>query len=284
MNKSILLNNGTRIPQIGFGTYQLPGNEVIEPLKSALALGYQMIDTATVYRNEQEIGDTLKELGNSKVYITSKLAPSDQGYEAALNAVQQSVKKLGRVNMYIIHWPGSKGLDPKSPLNKERRMESWRALEEAVQSGIVESIGVSNYTLAHMKELLAECKIMPAMLQIELHPLYYPKQLIQFCQEHNIAIEAYSSLGRGNLLSDEYKDKYPALKTAEQNSGRKLSQVLLRWQLDKNWIVIPKSSNPKRIKENCDLDFVLSQSDSESLDAISDTTQEKFCWDPETIV
>ncbi|KAI9590986.1 NADP-dependent oxidoreductase domain-containing protein [Syncephalis fuscata] len=239
------------------------------------------IDTASVYRNEEAIGrvlqcvfedaDSFNGLKRSDIFITTKLAPRDQGYEACLKAFETSRQKLGveYIDLYLIHWPGTQKLKTDDPRNAENRMGSYRALEELYREGKIRAIGVSNYTIRHLKQLLDDTNIsiQPSVLQTELHPLWPDRELVAFCRKHNIQLEAYSSLGEGALVNGTYP--LPAVTRAvtqlnQRNSnsssnsnnsenGQSLitdAQVLLRWAIQRQFVVIPKSTNPKRITEN----------------------------------
>ena len=264
-----------------------------------------MIDTATVYRNEAAIGKVLKKAVDSGVcsrsdlFITSKLGPADQGYQSTLDAVEKSLVKLqtSYIDLYLIHWPGSQRIQPTDPLNKARRMETWRALEQLYESGKLGAIGVSNYTISHLREMQEYAKVtMPMVLQSEAHPLYVPMEEIQFCKDHGIVFEAYASLGEGHLLKEEFLKSSKIdgrsfdgigsnLQKLAKKYGKTVAQVLLRWALDQGWVILPKSKSPGRVTQNADLfDFSLTREEIESLHLPAGMEGKKFCWDPVAIL
>jgi len=186
------------------GTWLLKGSEVINPLKWALEAGYRHIDTATKYGNEAEIGKTLKELKipRNELFITTKLWYEDHGYKSAIEACNASLKRLDMeyVDLYLIHWPGTK-LEHNDKRNKELRLQSWKAMETLHSEGKCKAIGVSNYTIDHLKELMENCKVKPAVNQVEFHPQLYQKDLLEYCKQHEIVVEAYSPLAHGSVRS-----------------------------------------------------------------------------------
>ena len=198
--------------------------------------------------------------------------------------MEQSLQDLNMsyIDLYIVHWPGSFGKPPNDPKHASIRKESWQALESMVDSGKVKSIGVSNYTVRHLEELLGYAKIKPVLNQFELHPCLYQKKLVEFCEKHQILIQAYSSLGRNALLTTEYEQKYPFFKDIKAKYPRPFSQILLKWAIQHGWIILPKSKSPARIQENFDLEgWELQQEDMKLLDSIGEA--ERFCWDPTNV-
>lgn len=271
------------------GTYKMTKENVEIAIPAALEAGYRLFDTATIYRNEEFVGETLRKemacrgIARSSVFITSKLQTKDQGYEAASAAIDTSLAKMGvdYIDLYLIHWPGAAGLDPSDPLNKELRIGSWRALEEALVVGKLRSIGVSNYMLKHLQEMEEYAKVMPMVNQIELHPAYYPEDVIGYCQSKQIVIQAYSSLGRGKLLEDEFMTEHSQVVKISERHRATISQVYLRWALQHNWGILPKSNNPHRIKENASiLHFELNEKEMHYLHSIHIKETQKICWDP----
>ena len=251
------------IPKIGFGTWQLEhGDEAREAVRTALASGYRLIDTAKIYGNEASVGEAINSstLKRSEIYVTTKLWLSDLGYESALDAFNASLKRLNLeyIDLYLIHWPGN---------NADSRRDSWKALEELVNTGKVKNIGVSNYKPDHLAELLSYCKIKPFVNQIEFHPFIYKKQkaTIDFCLANDIKVEAYSPLAQANKLKDETL-------TAIANAHKKsVAQIMLAWAIAQKTIPIPRSSNKERIAQNFDVfDFKLSREDVERISALSD--------------
>ncbi|KPP78187.1 glyoxal reductase-like [Scleropages formosus] len=282
---SFLLNTGTRMPLLGLGTFQLRGSkEVHQAVDVALAAGYRAFDTAAVYRNEADLGCALRELlpkhglTRKDIFLTSKLGPRDQG-SAAREGCLRSLEQLGceYIDLYLIHWPGTQGLDAGDPRNIENRAQSWAALEELHASGNFRAIGVSNYTTAHLRDLLQMCRVPPAVLQVEFHPKLAQVELRELCRSMDVCFQAYSSLGTGVLL------KEPAVLAVAAECGRTPAQVLLRWAVEQGVPVLPKSSCPERLKENAQIfDFQLSEEDMSRLSALD--CGEKYCWDPSAVV
>ncbi len=210
-----------------------------------------MIDTASVYRNEIDIGKTLKSLkiNRNQLFITSKIAPKDQGYQKALSAIQQSLKnlQLDYLDAMLIHWPGTQGLKVSDPQNKLNRLETWKALREAQEKGLIHHVGVSNFTLQHLQELSPD---FPFLNQIEFHPLVYNKEmkaLLEFCQKNQIIIQSYATLAEGKYLKNW---EIPELNALASKHKCTKAQILLQWSLSKGCPVIPKSQHPERLKEN----------------------------------
>ena len=293
LNKSVTLHNGVEMPLLGFGTYRLKKEAVQDPVRFALEAGYRHIDTASVYRNEQFIAKIINDdnetiENNSKVkrediFITTKLAPKHHGYEKASAAIDESIKNLGTspIDLFLIHWPGVSGMKPDDPETPLMRLETWRALENALDDGKVRSIGVSNFQPRHLKHLIENCRIKPHVNQFEFHPACQQTELIELCNKHKIQIVAYSSLGVGELLS------HPEVIKLSSRCERSEAQVLLRWAMQKGVCVIPKASSKERIEENSKLfDFDLKKDDMKALDDISKEFPEghHFCWNPESVL
>jgi 2,5-diketo-D-gluconate reductase A len=256
----IRLNDGAEIPQLGLGVFQVPQDEVAEVVRYALECGYRSIDTAAGYQNEEGVGEAIASSGlpREEIYVTTKLANTDHGYESALRASEVSRQKLGLnyVDLYLIHWPlPERGL----------YLETWRAFEKLKDDGLARSIGVSNFLIPHLERLLEESEVVPAVNQIEVHPALQQRDLREFCWDHDIVPEAYSPLARGEVLRD------PLITQLAAKYGRTPAQVVLRWHIQEGHIVIPKSTTPSRIKENFEIfDFELSEEDMtlfESLDS-----------------
>ncbi|KAK1154948.1 glyoxal reductase isoform X2 [Acipenser oxyrinchus oxyrinchus] len=285
MAETVELNNGVRMPVLGLGTFKLRGYEAVyRALDAALAEGYRSFDTAAVYRNEGDIGRALKELlprhglTRPDVFITSKLGPKDHGSEARA-ACEVSLEQLGwgYLDLYLIHWPGKQGWQSEDLRNREVRRESWEALEEMYKSGRFRAIGVSNYTLTHLQELLGSCKVSPAVLQVEYHPRLVQNGLLSFCRETGIHLQAYSSLGTGSLV------KEPKVRDVVERYGKTPAQVLLAWALRQGVGVIPKSGDPQRIAENARaLDLAMKPEDVLELSSLDSGT--RYCWDPQGVV
>jgi diketogulonate reductase-like aldo/keto reductase len=264
----IRLNDDRLIPQLGFGVFQIrPGSTTRAAVGAALAAGYRHIDTAAVYRNEADVGAAIRESGlePDSIWVTTKLANADQGAASARRAFEASLERLrmDAVDLYLLHWP------------HPQRLESWRVLEELHAEGLARSIGVSNFLVPQLDELLANASVPPAVNQIELSPFLYRTRddTLRRCADAGIAVEAYSPLTKGNRLDD------PALEAVALEAGRTPAQVLIRWSLQKGFIVIPRSTNPARIAENAAVfDFALDEAQMANLDALDEglTTG----WDP----
>jgi len=252
----VTLNNGVTIPQLGFGVFKVPDEETAAAVRHALAAGYRSIDTAKLYANERSVGVAIAESGipRDELFVTTKLWNGDQGYDKALAGFDRSLRELGldHVDLYLIHWP--------TPA-RDLYLETWRALEKLLADGRTRAIGVSNFQPDHLRRLLDNSNVVPAVNQIELHPYLQQRELREFHAQHGIATEAWSPLARGELLAD------PTIVALAEAHHRTPAQVVLRWHLQLGNIVIPKSVTPERIRENIALsDFVLSGAD---LDAIS---------------
>lgn len=257
--KKLRLNNGNNIPAIGFGTWQLrEGEEVRKAVAEAIETGYHLIDTARLYNNESGVGEAIRSSGiaREKIFITTKLWNSDQSYDDALRAFESSLArlKLDYLDLYLIHWP------------TDKRSEAWQALQEIYKNEKARSIGVSNYDVTELEELLAESRIIPAVNQIEFHPFVYNQQrpILDFCKQHEIIVEAYSPLAQARQLN------HPVINKIAAGVGRTNAQVMLRWAIQHGTIPIPKSSNPARIKENYKVfDFDLAEEDMAALNNLS---------------
>ncbi len=249
---NIRLNNGVQIPQFGFGVFQIEPSRTAEAVRMAFDAGYRHIDTAQGYGNEEGVGQAVRESGlpREEVFVTTKLINNRHGHDEAIAALDESLQKLGLdyVDLYLIHWPRP---------HADRYVETWRAFEKILSDGKARSIGVSNFQVPHLERLAAETGTVPAVNQIELHPLLQQSQLRDYHREHGIATEAWSPIGKGgDLLRDErlvsLGDKY----------GRSPAQIVLRWQIQLDNIVFPKSVTPSRVRENIDVfDFELSDDD-----------------------
>lgn len=285
VQQTVTLNNGVTMPLLGLGTFRLRGLEnIIQAVDAALKYGYRSFDTASVYRNESDLGQALQQLlpkyglSRADIFITTKLAPLDMG-KGAREACLKSLSELEcqYLDLFLIHWPGKQGWRSDDTRNQEARKESWKDLEDLYQAGIIKALGVSNYTTSHLTELLAECRIPPAVLQVEFHPRLPQIDLIDWCKKHGIHFQAYSSLGCGDLLK---KDEVTKVATIH---GCSPSQILLRWALRQGVGVIPKASTPERIKENIGVwNFELSDEEAEMLSG--DGTEKRYCWDPTGVV
>uniref|UniRef100_A0A1I8J2B4 Aldo_ket_red domain-containing protein n=2 Tax=Macrostomum lignano TaxID=282301 RepID=A0A1I8J2B4_9PLAT len=289
------LYNGDKIPTLFLGTFRIRGFDVIDAcLDAALGAGYRGIDTAGVYRNEAEIGSALFDgpdglvqrhgLSREQLFITSKLAPSHQGYEAAKKACLQSIQKLrcNYLDLYLIHWPGVQGLRHSDPKQAELRRESWRALEELQSAGKLRHIGVSNYELHHLEELRRYAKTPCAVLQTECHPMLQRRDLRDYCANQGIHFQAYSSLGSTDYCQQLMQ--HPTVLSCAQTAGCSPAQLLLRWAADLGIGALPKSIRPAHIAENAEAVLRLSPLPDEVHSALAalDCGQH-FCWNPAAI-
>ncbi|MBY0376538.1 aldo/keto reductase [Patescibacteria group bacterium] len=268
---TITLNNGVQIPVIGFGVFRIPdGQEVETAIKIALEAGYRSIDTAMIYKNEIGTGKAIKESGipRKEIFVTTKLWNTDQGYENTLKAIDTSLDKLGLsyVDLYLIHWPTASAEEDenKNYLSLDKRAETWKAMEEILHSGKAKAIGVSNYMVKHLEEMKKYAKIMPAINQIELHPFLYQKELIEYCKENNIVVEAHSPLAP---LADIKSPGHEPIDAIAAKYNKTTSQVLLRWNIQHGIIPLPKSIHKERIEENLNVfDFEINTEDMLALD------------------
>ena len=249
------------MPGFGFGTWNLTGNECVEATGEALRVGYRLLDTARIYGNEREVGEAIRKspVPREEIFVTTKLWPNDFGYGNALRAFNESLERLGLeyVDLYLIHWPRN---------DRAKRQESWRALGELHKQGLAKSIGVSNYAVEHLEEVLATSDVTAVVNQIEFHPYIYEQQrpILEFCKKHGIVIEAYSPLSQGHGL-----DSITVRDVAER-TGRTPAQVVLRWAIQHETVPIPKSAHAERIRENFKVfDFELSADDMKMLDELS---------------
>jgi diketogulonate reductase-like aldo/keto reductase len=264
------LNNDISMPALGLGVYQTKrGEETINAVTWALELGYRHIDTAMIYHNEPEVGQGIVESGipRDEVFITTKLWNSDHGFEKTLKAFDSSIKRLkvDYLDLYLIHWP-----------QENIRKDTWKAFEKLYNDKLVKAIGVSNYTIEHLKGLLSYCEVVPAVNQVEFNTYLYQKELLEFCQSMGIRLEAYSPIARGEKLKDK--------KLIDMASKYKKTpaQILLRWSINHDVIVIPKSSHKERIKENSEIfDFNISEEDMKLLDSFNENF--RTCWDPTNV-
>ncbi|MEV5782851.1 MULTISPECIES: aldo/keto reductase [Streptomyces] len=256
---AITLNNAVRIPQLGFGTFQIPPEETRETTLAALEAGYRHIDTAEMYGNEKEVGQAVRDSGLDRgdVFVTSKLDNGAHAHDDALQAFDRTMEELALdyLDLFLIHWP----LPGKGDF-----VETWKALEEIYRSGRVKAIGVSNFQPQHLRRLLEDSEVVPAVNQIEVHPYLTQADARAFGAEHDIATEAWSPIAQGKVLDD------PTIKRIAERVGKTPAQVTLRWHLQRGDIVFPKSVTQKRIEENFDLfDFELGEGDIGEISALN---------------
>jgi diketogulonate reductase-like aldo/keto reductase len=270
LKDSYKLTGGVQIPCIGFGTWQTPNGETaVTSVKSALEIGYRHIDTAAYYQNEAGVGRAVRESGlpRDDIFVTTKLWNSDHGFREALAACDRSLKALGMeyVDLYLIHWPRG-----------DRRVETWKAMERILEEGKARAIGVSNYLPRHLDETIASASVVPAIDQVEFSPFLYQKELLSYARSRGIVLEAFSPLTRGKRLGD------PRLLALAQKYGRSPAQLLIRWALQKGMVVIPKTVDERRLRENASVfDFNLSLRDEEAMDAWDEGLH--TTWNPQDI-
>jgi 2,5-diketo-D-gluconate reductase A len=264
------LNDGNRIPQLGFGVFQVPAEETAEAVSHALETGYRLIDTAAAYGNEEGVRDAVQASGldRGEVFITTKLFNHDHGRDQARRAFEESLSKLGHdyIDLYLIHWPVP---------SRDLYVETWETLCSLREEGGVRSIGVSNFQVDHLERIIDATGVVPTVNQIELHPRLQQPALRHFHAEHGILTEAWSPLGQGELLDD------PLIEAIAAGHDRTPAQVVLRWHLQLGNVVIPKSVTPSRIHENFQLfDFELGQ---DEMDRLSELDRgERTGPDPDT--
>jgi len=252
-----LLNNGLKMPWLGFGVLQVnDGQEVEHAVRYALDIGYRSIDTAAVYKNERGVGKAIRESGipREDIFLTTKVWNDDQRKKRTLAAFEESLKRLETeyVDLYLVHWPV-----------KGCYQETWQVMEEIYQSGRAKAIGVSNFMIHHLEDLLSDSQILPAVNQIEFHPLLVQPELLKFCQEHKIQVEAWSPLMQGQIITE------PTVQRLAEKYHKTPAQVALRWDLEHEVVTIPKSIHANRIAENADIfDFELSEAEIKALDAL----------------
>ncbi|MRX71379.1 aldo/keto reductase [Bacillus lacus] len=260
VQETTTLHNGVKMPWLGFGVFKVKdGEEVVNSVKAALETGYRSIDTAAIYGNEVGVGQAIAEsnVPREELFITTKVWNSHHGYEETLAAFDESLQKLGLdyLDLYLIHWPlPSEG----------KYVDTWRALEKLYRDGRVRAIGVSNFKVHHLEEVIEKGEITPMVNQVEYHPQFNQRKLHDFCKKHNIQLEAWSPLMQGGLL------QHPVLVEIAEKHNKSTAQVIIRWDIQNGVVTIPKSINPKRIAENADVfDFELSQEDRNAINALN---------------
>ncbi|GMA24811.1 oxidoreductase [Luteimicrobium album] len=268
---AVRLNNGTTIPQLGFGTYKMPPSDTARLVRTALELGYRHVDTAEMYGNEREVGQGVRDSGlpRDEVFVTSKLDNPHRTPDQARAAFDRTMADLGleQVDLFLIHWPLPTVTD---------YVARWRVLEEVYADGRARAIGVSNFQVAHLRRLLDEVDVVPAVNQIEVQPYFVQDELRAFHAQHGIVTEAWSPLARGKVLDD------PVVARVAARHDRSPAQVVLRWHLQRGDVVIPKSSSRARIAENGNLfTFVLSDDDIAAITGL-DRDERTGSADPNT--
>lgn len=258
LQSTTTLNNGVKMPRVGLGVYKMEeGSDVKEAVLSAIDIGYRSIDTASFYKNEEGVGQALKETSvpREELFVTTKVWNDEQGYEETLAAFDRSMEKLGLeyLDLYLIHWPVP-----------GKYKETWKALEKLYKDGKVKAIGVSNFLEHHLENLLEDAEIKPVVDQVELHPRLAEPALRDFCTQRDIKVEAWSPLARGRYFNDE------VLQNLANKYGKTAAQIILRWDVQHGIITIPKSTKSHRQKENADLfDFELTSKEMKQIDEMN---------------
>ena len=270
IDSTIPFNNGVNIPRLGLGMYRSPkGQKSVKTVLHALQVGYRHIDTAALYKNERDVGEAMKQSGipRKQIFVTTKLWNDDHGYDAALRGFDRSMKELDLeyIDLYLIHWPVS-----------GKRGDSWKALQKIYDEGRCRAIGVSNYLIRHLEELLAETDVVPAINQVEFSPFLYQEELLGYCRTKNIVLEAYSPLTKGKRLNDVQLVKVAG------KYRKTPAQILIRWGLQHDIVVLVKSNNPERIEENASVfDFKIDADDMKFLDSLNEDY--RTSWDPTNV-
>lgn len=267
LNDTYTLNNGIKIPKIAFGTWQMPNDEVgYDSVAFALKSGYLHIDTARVYGNEEVVGKALKDSGIARedIFVTTKLPAEKKTYDEAMSTFERSLEKLGLdyVDLYLIHapWPWSdRGSD-----HMEGNIEVWKAFEEIYKSGRAKSIGVSNFNVAELQQLMDNTEVVPAVNQIKFHIGDTKEDITQFCEDNGILIEAYSPLATGRILDNK------EIKAMADRYGKTVAQICIRYTLQRGTITLPKSVHEEYILQNADVDFAMSEEDMQFLTSLKD--------------
>ncbi|MED1205511.1 aldo/keto reductase [Heyndrickxia acidicola] len=256
------LNNGVKMPWFGLGVFKVEdGSQAVESVKAAIKAGYRSIDTAAIYKNEEGVGQGIREaleeneLTRDDLFITSKVWNDDQGYESAIKAYEASLERLGLdyLDLYLIHWPG-----------KDKFKDTWNALEKLYKDGKVRSIGVSNFHVHHLEELLKDAEVVPAVNQVEYHPRLAQVELLSYCKEKGIQLEAWSPLMQGKIF------EIGELNSIAEKYQKSVAQIVLRWDLQNGVVTIPKSIKEQRIIENADVfDFELSDEEMNEINRLN---------------
>ena len=262
-------SDGSSIPQLGVGTYKVPSEVTADLVAGALAAGYRHIDTAALYGNEREVGEGVRASGLARedVFVTTKVWNDDQGFDATLRAFDASLDRLGldRVDLYLIHWPIP---------SADRYVDTWRALVRLREEGRATSIGVSNFSPKHIERLRDETGVLPVIDQVELHPRFPQRELVEWNTARGIVTESWAPLARGGLLDE------PVLADVAARYGKTPAQVVIRWHLDRGLVVFPKSVSLDRLRENGDVfDFTLDSQDHERIATLE--TGERTGRDPD---
>lgn len=249
------LNNGNQMPLLGLGVYDMHAEEAINAVQFALETGYRLIDTAAMYENEQQIGEGIRRsnIPRDEIFLTTKVNNTDQGYDETLKAFEKSMKALnvGYIDMYLIHWPV-----------KNKRKETWKAIEFLYENKMVKNIGVANYLMPFLLELETYANIIPSVNQMEFSPFLFMQEELNYCKQHQIILQAYTPLLRGQKFNDL------RLQKLAEKYQKTPAQIILRWAVQQGISTIPKSSNPARIRENFNIfDFEIDESDLQNMNS-----------------
>lgn len=267
LNETYKMNNGLEIPKIALGTWMIDDDKVAESVRQAVKIGYRHIDTAQGYENERGVGEGIRTCGvpREKIFVNSKVAAENKSYSSAKASIDESLKKMGLdyIDMMIIHSP-----QPWVEVNRsenryfKENKEVWRAMEDAVREGKVKTIGVSNFLKEDIENILSDCKIRPAVNQVLSHISNTPFELIDYCKEKNILMEAYSPIAHGEILQNK------EVNDIAKKYGVTVAQICIKYDLQLGMVVLPKTDNPEHMKTNADLDFLISEEDMETLKKI----------------
>ena len=256
----VTLNNGVQMPQLGFGVFKVEDDQATAAVKKAIQVGYRSIDTAMIYKNEKGVGKAIHEssIPREDLFITTKVWNSDQGYDRTLCAYEESLERLGLdyVDLYLIHWPAPQF---------DRYVDTYKALEKLYQEGRVKAIGVCNFDINHLERILTECDVRPVLNQVECHPYFSQVELKEFCAKQDIFVEAWGPLEQGGEVLQD-----PVVVEMSNHHQKTPAQIVLRWHLQNNTIVIPKSVTPSRIEENLNVfDFELTQKEMTRINGLN---------------
>ncbi|MGL9748978.1 aldo/keto reductase [Enterococcus sp. DIV0170] len=263
LKENVRLNNGTEIPGLGLGVFQIPDEDTAEVVKKGIITGYRLIDTAQIYGNETGTGLGIKEglaatgLSREELFVTSKVWNNHLTYEETINAFEESLDRLALdyLDLYLIHWPGNNAFK-----------ESWQAMEDLYEAGKIKAIGVSNFEIHHLEDLLSYAKVVPVINQVELHPKLSQQALRDFCEKHNINIQAWSPLMQGKLLTE------PAIVEIAEKHQKTPAQVILRWDIQQDILLVVKSVHEQRMQSNAAVfDFELDDADMSRLNELNES-------------